>query len=323
MADLPRIDLAPTPLVLGANPFGWTVDTAGSFAILDAFVGGGGRMIDTADGYSYWADGNAGGESERIIGAWLADRGLRDEVLIATKVSRHPEFIGLSATNVRAAALASLDRLGVDVIDVYYAHYDDPEVPIEESVAAFDALIDDGIVREVGLSNYTPERILAWIAAAERGGHRAPRFLQPHYNLVHRAEFEARIQPIAESAGLAVTPYFALASGLLTGKYRSRQELAASPRARFLLTYDSDVTFLVVDEVLRIADELRLTPAAVALAWVRDRPTVAGPIASASSADQVTGLLAGARAELPAEAVARLDSVSAPAATTIDERTAS
>jgi aryl-alcohol dehydrogenase (NADP+) len=240
------------PLVLGANPFGWTSDEAESFEVLDAFLAGGGRHIDTADGYSYWAPGNVGGESEVIVGRWVRSRGVRDEVIVATKVARHPEFTGLTPRNVAAAARASLARMRLDSIDVYYAHYDDPDVPIADTVAAFDQLIDDGLVREVALSNYHADRVTAWLEAAEAGGHRPPVALQPHYNLVHRS-VEADLLPTARAGGLAIVPYFGLASGFLTGKYRTAEEARASHRARFLEPYLFDQAFDVVDAVIDIA----------------------------------------------------------------------
>lgn len=300
------------PLVLGANPFGWTADEAESFAVLDAFAEGGGTMVDTADGYSYWAPGNVGGESEGIVGRWIAARGNREGVSVATKVSRHPEYIGLSATNVAAAARASLQRLQLDVIDVYYAHYDDPDVPLEETVAAFDLLIDDGIVREVALSNYTADRVQAWIDIARSGGHRLPVALQPHYNLVHRGP-ESDLLPVARVADVAVVPYFGLASGFLTGKYRTAEEARASHRAKFLEVYLSDQGFAVVDAVGEIAAARGVDPATVALAWLRRQPGVLAPIASASTPEQVAGLVRAATFDLPDDDLARLTQVSAPA----------
>lgn len=299
------------PLVLGANPFGWTADESESFAVLDAFAQGGGALIDTADGYSYWAPGNVGGESEAIVGRWIRARGNRDDVHVATKVSRHPQYLGLSAANVAAAARASLERLGLDVIDLYYAHYDDPAVPLEETVAAFDRLVDEGIVREVALSNYTADRVQAWIEAARAGGHRLPVALQPHYNLVHR-EPERDLLPAARAGGLAVVPYFGLASGFLTGKYRSAEEARASHRAKFLEPYLSDHGFAIVEAVGEVASARGVDPATVALAWLRGQEDVLAPIASASTPEQVAGLVQAATFELADDHLARLTRVSAP-----------
>lgn len=223
VSDMTRIgssDLDVFPLALGGNVFGWTADRDAAFAVLDAFVDGGGDFIDTADSYSAWVPGNEGGESETIIGAWLASRRPQG-VVVATKVSQHPAFRGLSAGNVRRAAEASLARLGVDEIDLYYAHFDDESVPLEETVEAFGALVTDGLVRHVAVSNYTADRIRQWIDIADRLGVARPVAVQPHYNLVHRNDVEDTIIPVAEEFGLSLVPYYALASGFLTGKYRS------------------------------------------------------------------------------------------------------
>ena len=221
------------PLALGGNVFGWTADRDASFAILDAFPAGGGDFVDTADSYSAWVPGNSGGDSERIIGEWLASR--RPEgVVVATKVSQHPEFKGLSAKNVRAAAEASLKRLGVETIDLYYAHFDDASVPLEETVAAFGDLVTDGLVRYTAVSNYSAARIREWVGLAEAAGGALPVAIQPHYNLVHR-DVEQDIVPVAEEFGLSLVPYYSLASGFLTGKYRStrrRRSLVPARRRR-------------------------------------------------------------------------------------------
>lgn len=205
------------PLALGANVFGWTAGRNESFAVLDGFAAGGGDFIDTADGYSAWAPGNSGGESETIIGEWLRARGSRDAVTVATKVSTHPEFTGLAAANVRAAADASLARLQTDRIDLYYAHFDDAETPLEETVAAFSGLVDAGKIRAIGVSNYTAERVAEWFAIARAGGYHLPVALQPHYNLLER-DFETNgLRDVAAAEQLAVFPYFGLAKGFLAG----------------------------------------------------------------------------------------------------------
>ncbi len=306
MARIGTSDLDVFPIGLGGNVFGFTADEATSFAILDAWVDGGGDHIDTADSYAAWVPGNVGGESEAIIGRWLAARpGARDRVVIATKVSRHPEFPGLAPANVRAAAEASLGRLGVDTIDLYYAHYDDPETPLEDAVGAFEALVHDGLVRAVALSNFTPERIEAWIDLAA-GGPAAPVAVQPHYNLVHRNEVEDHLVPLAQRHGIGLIPYFGLAKGFLSGKYRTAElQEGASPRAAAALKYVTPQgleILAVLDEVAAAHDS---TPAAVALAWLRTRPAVAAPLASASRLDQVPELLeAGRLAPAPEEAEA-------------------
>lgn len=310
MTLLGRSDLDVFPLSLGGNVFGWTADRDASFQILDAFTAGGGDLIDTADGYSAWVPGNSGGESETIIGEWLASR-RPSGVTIATKVSTHPEFRGLSAKNVRAAAEASLKRLGVDTIDLYYAHFDDTETPLEETVAAFGQLVTDGLVRHTAVSNYSADRIRSWISLAQDAGTALPVAVQPHYNLVHRGDVEGSIIPVAQEFGLSLVPYYALASGFLTGKYRSTDAAAgASPRAGGAAKYATEHGLRVIGELERIAESHQVPIASVALAWLRAQPTVAAPIASASRVDQVEGLLAGGRLELSAEDLQSLNAVS-------------
>lgn len=298
-------DLDVFPLALGANTFGWTATSADSKKILDAYCARGGNLIDTADSYSAWADGNRGGESEEIVGAWLADRG-RDEVIIATKVSQHPEFPGLSGANVAAAAEASLARLRTDYVDVYFAHYDDHDTPLEETVSAFDQLVRRGLVRHVGVSNYSAERVAEWLDTAARLGAAPPVVVQPHYNLLVRKSFEGEMRPVASAAGLGVTPYFGLAAGFLTGKYRSAGDAAGAVRQGMVADYLTPAGFAVVDELVAVARELHSTPTAVALAWLRSQPTVTSPIASASTPSQVTELLDSAALDLDADHVARL-----------------
>lgn len=284
-----------SPLALGGNVFGWTADRDTSFEVLDAFLTGGGDFIDTADGYSHWAPGNGGGESETIIGEWVSARGNRDEVVIATKVSTHPEFSGLAASNVRAAAHASLERLQTDRIDLYYAHFDDADTPLEETVAAFSDLVDAGEVRAIGLSNYSADRIEAWFRIAREGGYHLPVALQPHYNLVER-DFETNgLRRVAEREQLAVFPYFSLAKGFLAGKYRDEQDAAAhgaSPRAGDAVGYLDDRGRRVLAALDDAAAAHQLPVAAVSLAWLRSQPTVAAPIASARNTEQLPALLA-------------------------------
>lgn len=310
MTRIGNSDLDVLPLALGGNVFGWTADRDASFAVLDAFVDGGGDFIDTADSYSSWVPGNEGGESETIIGEWLASR-KPSGVVVATKVSQHPQFSGLSADNVRKAAEASLRRLGVDEIDLYYAHFDDASVPLEETVAAFGRLVDDGLVRHIGVSNYSASRIREWIEIAQRIGAPLPVAIQPHYNLVHRNEVEETIIPIAEEFDLSLVPYYALASGFLTGKYRSTDaEGQSSPRAQGAAKYATDAGLRIIDALEEIGAKHDASIAATALAWLRAQPTVVAPIASARTADQVPDLLTGARLELSTEEVRLLDRVS-------------
>ena len=218
-------------LCLGANVFGWTADREASFAVLDAFVEAGGTMIDTADSYTFRAPGNSGGESETILGEWMAARGNRDAVRIATKVGALPGREGLSAANVAAAAKDSLRRMGTDRIDLYYAHRDDPDTAQEETLDAFDALVRDGLVREIGASNFSAERLRSALEVSDRDGLTAFTAIQPHYNLMERDDYEAALAPLAESAGLACYPYFGLARGFLTGKYRPDSPAPETPRA--------------------------------------------------------------------------------------------
>jgi len=223
-------DLEVFPLALGGNIWGWTVDEAQSFAVLDAYAAGGGNFLDTADSYSAWIEGNKGGESETIIGKWVKARGNRSDVVIATKVSQHPEFPGLSAANIKAAADASLRRLDTDHIDLYYTHFDQVDVPVEEIIGALDELVKAGKVRHIAASNISPERLQESLDVSDREGLARYVAIQPHYNLVSRDTYEGERRDIAARAGLAAVPYFALASGFLTGKYRPGTTVD-SPRA--------------------------------------------------------------------------------------------
>jgi aryl-alcohol dehydrogenase-like predicted oxidoreductase len=299
-------DLDVFPLALGTNSFGWTASPETSRTILDAFVAGGGNFIDTADAYSFCVRGNSGGEAEAILGDWLADRGNRHRVIVATKVSGLPAYSGLKGANIVAGVEQSLRRLRTDYIDVYYAHYDDPDTPLEESVGAFDALVRRGLVRYVGLSNYRAERAEAWIEVASRIGAALPVSIQPHYNLLVRRAFESTLRPVAVRHRLGVLPYFGLAAGFLTGKYRSRAEADSVPRASRVADYLVDAGFAVVRELEAIATEREVQPGTVALAWVRAQPTIVGPIAGASMADHVAPLLASATLELTQEELARV-----------------
>ncbi|MBN9187165.1 aldo/keto reductase [Microbacterium sp.] len=310
MTRIGRSDLDILPLSLGGNVFGWTADRDASFEILDAFHAGGGDFIDTADAYSAWVPGHSGGESETILGEWLAAR-RPSNVVVATKVSQHPDFRGLSAKNVRAAAEASLKRLGIDTIDLYYAHFDDASVPLEETVAAFGDLVRDGLVRYTAVSNYSAERIRECIGLAEAAGTALPVAVQPHYNLVHRNEVEESIIPVAEEFGLSLVPYSALASGFLTGKYRSTDPAGqSSPRAGGAAKYATPQGLSIIDALESIGSAHGASVSATALAWLRMQPTVAAPIASASKVDQVADLLVSARLDLTPDELAELDRVS-------------
>lgn len=301
-------DLHVYPLSLGGNVFGWTADRDTSFAVLDAYTAAGGNFVDTADGYSAWVPGNTGGDSERILGEWFEARGNRDDVVLATKVSQHPEFKGLAADNIRRAADASLERLKSDTIDLYYAHFDDPTVPLEETVAALSGLVDAGKVRAIGISNYSPERIEEWFAITEREGlHRAVA-LQPHYNLVERS-YEAKYRAIAERENLGVMPYFALAAGFLTGKYRDGVTVE-SARAAGAAKYLDETGRGVLAALDDVAAAHGASVATIALAWLAAQPTITAPIASARTLEQLPDLLASVTVELTSDELEALDGAS-------------
>ncbi|MFI1367388.1 aldo/keto reductase [Streptomyces griseochromogenes] len=304
-------DLEVFPLALGGNVFGWTADDETSFAVLDAYTAAGGNFIDTADSYSAWIEGNKGGESETIIGKWLASRGNRSDVVIATKVSQHPDYQGLSAANIKAAADASLRRLGTDYIDLYYTHYDKPDVPVEEIIGALDELVRAGKVRHIAASNIGAERLAASLDFSEREGLARYVALQPHYNLVSRDTYEGPLQDLAARAGVAAVPYYALASGFLTGKYRSGTRVdsaRAGSAARHLESERGQKVLAALDE---IATAHEASVATVALAWLAARPTVAAPIASARTVEQLPALLGVAELRLTQEELDRLTQASA------------
>ncbi|MFB8106285.1 MULTISPECIES: aldo/keto reductase [Streptomyces] len=286
------------PLSLGGNVFGWTADEAQSFAVLDAYAAAGGNFIDTADAYTAWIEGNHGGESETVIGKWLASRGNRSDIVVATKVGAHPDYKGLSATTVKAAAEQSLRRLGTDHIDLYYTHFDDETVPVEEIITALDQLVKDGKVRHIAASNISPERLQASLDFSEREGLARYVALQPHYNLVSRDTYEGPLQETAARAGLAAVPYFALAAGFLTGKYRPGSSVESARSAKAGEHLESERGRKVLAALDKVAAERDAEIATVALAWLAARPTVAAPIASARTVDQLPALLAVADLEL-------------------------
>ncbi|HEX5557612.1 MAG TPA: aldo/keto reductase [Gaiellales bacterium] len=306
-------DLEVFPLCFGGNVFGWTVDEAGSFALLDAYTAAGGNFIDTADSYVEWAPGGQGGESETIIGRWLARRGRRDDLVIATKVGQAPGREGLSPANVAAAADASLARLGTDHIDLYYAHEDDPDTPLEETLAAFAELVRAGKVRHVAASNYTAPRLAQALATSDRIG--APRYvaMQTHYNLVHRDEYEAELAPLCAREQLSGLAYSALADGFLTGKYRPGRELPQSERAEDAAPYLDGRGGRVLEALDSVAARHEAPVAAVALAWLTAQPTVAAAVASARTVDQLRELLVSATLRLGDDDVRLLGDASAAA----------
>ncbi|NUS15901.1 MAG: aldo/keto reductase [Streptomyces sp.] len=304
-------DIEVFPLSLGGNVFGWSADKAASFAVLDAYAEAGGNFVDTADAYSAWVPGNEGGESERIIGEWMAARGNRDSVVVATKVSRHPEYRGLRPETVKAGAEASLRRLGTDRIDLYYTHFDDPEVPVEDIVTALDDLVREGKIRAVAASNISAERLAESLEFSEREGKARYVALQPHYNLMSRDTYEGALQDVAVRHGLAVAPYYSLASGFLTGKYRAGEpvdSVRAGGVAKYLGTPRGD---RVLAGLERTAAEHGTHAAAVALAWLAAQPGVVAPIASARTPEQLRPLLAFPDLRLTDAEVAALTEASA------------
>lgn len=313
MNQIGTTDLHAYPLILGTNTFGFTADETAAHSVLDAFVASGGNMIDTADEYTGFVPGNRGGEAETMIGTWLSKRSGRDDVIITTKVSQHPEFRGLSARNIAAAAQASLGRLGTDHLDVYYAHFDDAETPLVETAAAFDALVRAGTVRYIGVSNYSGARIQEWIDIARAHGFASPALVQPHYNLLNRDVYEREIAPVVETNGLGAVPYFGLASGVLTGKYRSERDLVDADRALIIGAFDflRSETLPVVELVREIGEAHSTSAAAVSLAWLRSRANVAAPIVSARTVEQLADLTSTTGLVLTDSDLDRLDRASA------------
>lgn len=297
MAKLGRTDIEIHPIVLGTNTFGWNTEEAEAHAVLDAFTAAGGDLIDTADSYSAWAPGNSGGESETVIGTWLA-KNRHKHLLVATKVSQHPQFKGLAGPNIRAAAEASLKRLGVEAIDIYYAHFDDHDTPLEETVSAFNDLVTAGKIRHIAVSNYSPERVREWLDITERIGAARPVALQPKYSLVSRSTFEPGLRDIAVAEGISGLPYHALASGFLTGKYRTEADLKQSVRGDAAAKHLNPSGLAIIEKLDRIAQARGVAIASVALAWTRTRPGIAAPIAGARTVDQLGPLLASAELEL-------------------------
>lgn len=297
------------PLVLGCNTFGWTADEATSHEVLDAFVAGGGRVLDTADGYSHWHPGNTGGESETIIGTWLAKRGHRDDVIIATKVSRHPEARGLSAASINKGVEASLRRLQTDHIDLYYAHYDDPTVPLGETLGAFDALVRSGKVRAIAASNYAPERLTEALHVSDVLGLAHYSAYQGEYSLMEREKYEGAMQDAVAAAGLPCMPYYSLARGFLTGKYRAGV-VVDSPRAEAAGAYLDARGERVLQVLEQVAAGHGTTMAAVALGWLAAQPTIAAPIASARTAAQLAELMPVGDLRLTPEEIAALTKAS-------------
>jgi aryl-alcohol dehydrogenase-like predicted oxidoreductase len=301
------------PLAFGGNVFGWTVDEQMSFKLLDAFVASGFNLIDTADVYSAWVPGNKGGESETIIGNWLKRSGDRDKVVIATKVGMEmgPGKKGLSKSYILTAVEDSLRRLQTDYIDLYQSHVDDPETPLEETLEAYAELVMQGKVRAIGASNYSAERLSQALEVSKQKGFPRYESLQPLYNLYDRADFEAKLQPLCLEKGIGVIPYSSLASGFLTGKYRSEADLAQSPRGQGIKKYLNDRGFRILRALDQVAEKHNSTPARVSLAWLIAQPGITAPIASATSLEQLNDLIEATKLKLDQASMELLNQASA------------
>ena len=305
--------LQTAPIVFGGNVFGWTADEATSFALLDAFVASGFNVIDTADVYSRWAPGHSGGESETVIGNWLKRRGKRDDVVIATKVGSDMGGgkTGLAGAYIARAVEDSLRRLQTDYIDLYQEHFDDGNAPVAETMDAFGKLVKQGKVRAIGASNISPSRLIESQAAAAAQGGARYETLQPHYNLVERAGYERDYEALATEQGLGVIPYWSLAAGFLTGKYRSEADLGKSPRGGGVKKYLEGRGPKVLAALDTVAAGAGATLAQVALAWLIARPSVTAPIASATSVEQWHDIAKATELKLGADAIRLLDDASA------------
>ncbi len=307
-------DLTVAPLAFGCNVFGWTADESTSFKLLDAFVDVGLNLIDTADVYPVWHPGTAGGESETIIGRWLKRSGKRDKVVVATKVGmKMSPALGvesLSKEYISKAVEGSLKRLQIDTIDLYQSHIDDPNTPLEETLAAFGELIAQGKVRAIGTSNYTAERLKEALDLSRSNG--LPRYesMQPEYNLYDREDYELNLEQLCVEEGLAVITYFSLARGFLSGKYRSTEDLSQSARGEGVQKYLNSRGFKIVDALRMVASELKRSPAQIALAWIIARPSVTAPIASATTLEQLNDLIEATKVTLDPSAVRMLNEAS-------------
>jgi aryl-alcohol dehydrogenase-like predicted oxidoreductase len=302
------------PLALGGNVFGWTADEQTSFNVLDAFVAAGFSLVDTADVYSVWVPGPHGGESETVLGKWLKRRGKRQDVVIATKVGMEmsPDRKGLSREHILRSAEDSLKRLQTDYIDLYQSHTDDSQTPLEETAEVYTRLIEQGKVRAIGASNYSAERLSQALLVSQQLGYPSYQSLQPLYNLYDRADFEVNLEPLCLEKGLGVITYFSLASGFLTGKYTSEDDLSKSPRGRRSKQYLNERGFRILRALDQVAGQLNSTPASISLAWLIARPSITAPIASATSLDQLEDLIEATRIELDASSIALLNEASEP-----------
>jgi len=312
LRSLGRSGLKVSPLAFGGNVFGWTADEATSMQLLDRFVDEGFNFIDTADMYSRWAPGNEGGESETVIGKWLSKSGKRDKVIIATKLGMEmgPGKKGLAPAYIRSAVEDSLKRLQTDYIDLYQSHTDDAATPLADTLGAYDELIKAGKVRAIGASNYSADRFEEALAVSKQ--HNLPRYetMQPNYNLYDRADFEDRLQKICVDNEVGVIPYFSLAAGFLTGKYRSEKDLENKPRARMVKKYLNERGLRILGALDTVAKATASTPARVAIAWLTAQPGIVAPIASATSIQQLDELFAATRLQLTAAQLEQLDAAS-------------
>ena len=316
MRKLGRTGLKVAALCLGGNTFGWTTDQKASEAVLDAYLEQGGNFIDTADVYSRWAPGNAGGESETALGTWMAARKNRSRVIIATKVmgpmGPGPNDTGLSRTHIMEGVEASLRRLQTDYIDLYQAHWDDRDTPLDETLRAFDDLVRQGKVRYLGASNYVAWRLTRALWESDKRGYARFESIQPKYNLVVRDEYERELEPLCLEQNIAVIPYSSLASGFLSGKYRAGEPLPSTARSASVQTrYMNDHGFAVLAAVERVASKVGATPAQVALSWMVHRPGITAPIASATSVAQLEESMGSIELKLGEDATAELDTASA------------
>jgi aryl-alcohol dehydrogenase-like predicted oxidoreductase len=305
-----RIEVS--PLCFGGNVFGWTIDEPRSFELLNVFEEAGCNFIDTADSYSNWVPGNKGGESETIIGKWMKQKGNRDKIIIATKLGSDlgEGNKGLSRAYMFKEVETSLQRLQTDYIDLYQAHYDDPKTPVEETIEAFDELVKQGKVRAIGASNFSASRLKESLQVSEARNRSRYQTLQPLYNLYDRKDFENELQPLCIDNSISVIPYFSLASGFLTGKYRTEKDFSKSKRGGGMKKYMNARGFRIIDVLQKVANEYQSTPAAIALAWLRQRPAVLAPIASATTVQQLQEITSSVSLSLNDEAMSALNHAS-------------
>ncbi|MEB3359861.1 MAG: aldo/keto reductase [Synechococcales bacterium] len=310
---LGRSELEVSRLCFGGNVFGWTVDEVTSFDLLDAFVAAGGNFIDTADFYSRWVPGNQGGESEAIIGKWLKLRGNRDQIIIATKVGNDmgTGSKGLSKKHILQAVEASLGRLNTDYIDLYQSHIDDQDTPVEETLEAYVELIRQGKVRVIGASNFSPARLTQSLTVSQKYGYPRYECLQPLYNLSDRADYEQNLESVCLAHNIGVISYFSLASGFLTGKYRSKEDLSNSSRADFVKEYLNERGFSLLEAIDKVARIHNATPAQVSLAWILARPSITAPIASATKVEHLDEMLKALEIQLDPDSFLILEAASA------------